>query len=1026
MSGSKVFLTYKRKRASSSLNHGSGCPNSASEWPIGTCSTGPKKHNELSNECISENQKIDPEIWLECVVCGVGDNTLQCDSCLQSNHLQCLNSSLKHMQHGKRLCSSCIKEHDSSTSQLVQESGRNKAKKQVEGSDTREVTCDSHKLDLIRSPGKGTSRKDMVEPLPTDLSFVKKFSHIQGGSCSYVNSGSARNDGFAEGNLLSCSVGMNSEKNLETLGLKSSYGRKCSYGCAVTAASKTLNMEGSDSQAKDKSSKVFVDSLTQAKVTTPLLTFSRRSKRKRDVDSTNAERKFLVGQKSSLITKLNDSSYGIPCLSEATSQKGFSVAHSADLKLPGEGPNTNMKHLSCHTHDQDEEDVDSKSAHSGFAPGIEIVKFMGEDSSNGGCTFGDTSHVTEQVLDQSSNLAMNFQEDPLKNCLETSSKGADQDPDSEATVKDKQPMSPIAQASIGEESQMKATTKPDNITRDGDSLLYLDLSVPPDSCGTMDCNVTLDSSPQKQLVHTASDTLRGSLDSTSRSHSTVLEQVSPSVHALDLLQTINEKVGETSSIHHLQVLGNTHTSMEEVGANSKDYGKGSPLFPMAIMSKNKCLQLFSEDKTIDMVCMASTQLEETVYPGSRERTTLRLGGDTVQSKQTPTRSPHFLGLSLPTDPKNAGRDSKSCPATFPSPNLSIKTMEMIPDAAAKSSTSQMSLLRHRLMLESIEARARALKGRGSCSDKFEQHTTLWPEEELDFLWIGVRRHGRDNWDAMLRDPKLHFSPWRVASDLAEQWEVEQSKLLNGMLESQVKLRKPPDVSSNRNSGFLHPRTGIHRENLMDETQLSLGDLYVQKEGNIPKRSPLSSVNIQKNGAKQLQRSGRNPRRNLFSDCKGKYDRGLFNHMESKAMLRDESLLTDGPSTSFAAKGNLPHWLREAITTPPPRLAEPPLPTVGSSGAHSGMYRVTQNYSNPIELHSGPRGRMNSRFGDLRMNDLQPSSDAHYTNFTSGTRLGTAEPSSKCSCGGSKPGNLIIIDSDASSEETISDDHSARP
>lgn len=256
------------------------------------------------------------------------------------------------MQHGKRLCSSCIKEHDSSTSQLVQESGRNKAKKQVEGSDTREVTCDSHKLALIRSPGKGTSRKDMVESLPTDLSFVKKFSHIQRGSCSYVNSGSACNDGFAEGNLLSCSVGMNSEKNLETLGLKSSYGRKCSYGCAVTAASKTLNMEGSDSQAKDKSSKVFVDSLTQAKVTTPLLTFSRRSKRKRDVDSTNAERKFLVGQKSSLITKLNDSSYGIPCLSEATSQKGFSVAHSADLKLPGEGPNTNMKHLSCHTHDQ--------------------------------------------------------------------------------------------------------------------------------------------------------------------------------------------------------------------------------------------------------------------------------------------------------------------------------------------------------------------------------------------------------------------------------------------------------------------------------------------------------------------------------------------------------------------------------------------------------------------------------------------------------------------------------------------------
>ena len=417
-----------------------------------------------------------------------------------------------------------------------------------------------------------------------------------------------------------------------------------------------------------------------------------------------------------------------------------------------------------------------------------------------------------------------------------------------------------------------------------------------------------------------------------------------------------------------------------------------------------------------MVCMASTQLEETVYPGSKERTALWLGGETVQLKQTPTRSPHFLELSLPTDPKNERRGSKSCPTILPPSNSSIETIEMIPDAVAKSSTNQ-TLLRHRLMLESIEARARALKGRGSCSDKVEQHTSLWPEEELDFLWIGVRRHGRDNWDAMLRDPKLHFLPWRVANDLAEQWEVEQSKLLNGMLESQVRFRRPPDVSTNRNNGFLHHRTGIQRDNLMDETQLSLGDLYVHMEGNVPKRSPLSSVNIQKNGAKQLQRSGRNLRRNLFSDCKGKYDQGVFNHMESRALLRDESLLlTDCPSTSFAAKGNLPHWLREAINTPPLRLAESPLPTVGSSGAYPGTYQVTKSYSNSNEPYSRPRNRMNNRCGSFRTTDPLPS----------GTRPGTAEPSHKCPCGGSKPDNFIIIDSDASSEETISDDHAVRP
>lgn len=114
-----------------------------------------------------------------------------------------------------------------------------------------------------------------------------------------------------------------------------------------------------------------------------------------------------------------------------------------------------------------------------------------------------------------------------------------------------------------------------------------------ESCRTTDCNVTIGSSLQKPHVQTAPETLWGSLDSTSRSHTIVLEQVSPSIHALDLLQTINERVGETSSTHPQQVLGNIHTSMEEVGANCKDHGKDSPLLPMAIKSKNKCLQVGS-------------------------------------------------------------------------------------------------------------------------------------------------------------------------------------------------------------------------------------------------------------------------------------------------------------------------------------------------------------------------------------------------------------------------------------------------
>ncbi|KAM1251214.1 hypothetical protein FF1_033735 [Malus domestica] len=68
------------------------------------------------------------------------------------------------------------------------------------------------------------------------------------------------------------------------------------------------------------------------------------------------------------------------------------------------------------------------------------------------------------------------------------------------------------------------------------------------------------------------------------------------------------------------------------------------------------------------------------------------------------------------------------------------------------------------MHDSVVSQARALNERGGIHDKYMPYNTMWSEEELDFLWMGVRRYGRDNWNAMLRDPRLHFSPRRVARD----------------------------------------------------------------------------------------------------------------------------------------------------------------------------------------------------------------------------------------------------------------------
>lgn len=83
---------------------------------------------------------------------------------------------------------------------------------------------------------------------------------------------------------------------------------------------------------------------------------------------------------------------------------------------------------------------------------------------------------------------------------------------------------------------------------------------------------------------------------------------------------------------------------------------------------------------------------------------------------------------------------------------------------------------HRKVLENIMMRT----GSGSSNLlKKKSKSDGWSEDELDSLWIGVRRHGRGNWDAMIRDPKLKFSKYKTSEDLSVRWEEEQVKVFQG-------------------------------------------------------------------------------------------------------------------------------------------------------------------------------------------------------------------------------------------------------
>ncbi|KAK1375721.1 Chromatin remodeling complex subunit [Heracleum sosnowskyi] len=82
---------------------------------------------------------------------------------------------------------------------------------------------------------------------------------------------------------------------------------------------------------------------------------------------------------------------------------------------------------------------------------------------------------------------------------------------------------------------------------------------------------------------------------------------------------------------------------------------------------------------------------------------------------------------------------------------------------------------HRKVLENIMMRT----GTGPSNFfKSKSMKDIWSEDELDFLWIGIRRHGRGNWNAILRDPRLKFSKFKTAEDLFCRWEEEQHKILD--------------------------------------------------------------------------------------------------------------------------------------------------------------------------------------------------------------------------------------------------------
>uniref|UniRef100_A0A7N0U0V9 Myb-like domain-containing protein n=1 Tax=Kalanchoe fedtschenkoi TaxID=63787 RepID=A0A7N0U0V9_KALFE len=337
--------------------------------------------------------------------------------------------------------------------------------------------------------------------------------------------------------------------------------------------------------------------------------------------------------------------------------------------------------------------------------------------------------------------------------------------------------------------------------------------------------------------------------------------------------------------------------------------------------------------------------------------------------------------------------SNKSSVTMPQPDLSVGYQQLIQDKMFQPSSSH---ARHKLLLDSIKSwnRPQIEASEGFCHN-FMPFMSFWSEEELDNLWVGVRRHGKDNWFAMLRDPKLRFSTWRTPRDLAEKWRMEQTKLLGNTHGPQHQYTNPAGIQMP--PPFAPPTPGFMTRFLTDPTQLSLSNAFLDNQGMAPPRPPHNVTNAPGNGTRLFNRRVRAHRRSQDSENTW----GRFK-ARNPVMSRLEF---PTPFASTSRNDVAPSCFRDAFDNPHPR---PPLPVPPLPLQHSGNLSQSHEELNNKGLRIRGRNCIHTSY---------TGTDRPGLSFT----IPTSQPNEWNPADPKRPKEMINLESDASSEGTISDD-----
>ncbi|XP_072995613.1 uncharacterized protein [Typha latifolia] len=496
-------------------------------------------------------------------------------------------------------------------------------------------------------------------------------------------------------------------------------------------------------------------------------------------------------------------------------------------------------------------------------------------------------------------------------------------------------------------------------------------------------------------------------------------------------------------------------AVEQIKINSTQVSneKSSPIFPAISLAGSQCCQervfLANADNPI-----SEKQQHEEITNISSSRIS-------------------YIDLTLPLNSEGPGvplKDSQSMSSPL---NLNGKNgvHEYITDFQCNSILENVSTSRSKQVLENIFSGSQKLRERFDALS-YKRYLNHWSEEELDFLWIGVRRHGLDNWYSMLRDPRLCFSKSRVAEDLSEQWEIEQKKLLTGTLFQPTRIPRsdvfPPlfpggawlseAMATNHYRGKGAQSACSDFTTRTDETKLSLGEVYQQNDHVSRRRLHYSSSVCIPNlfGSENLSSNyflSSFPVASTYSKAgiRCQLESNIQTRYDSESSLRQKSierLAHEHPPTQSA--NTLPHWLREVLGTPRSNVSEwqstgsatgisigllnndiqitAAIPDYGEGSSKDSRKRGILKRKNTV---SGTKPESLRAFDSLTSEQWMdprldlPVSSQNPVSINTVSGLSNALELNKKTPATIGPSNLVVIDSDASSEETISDDRSSR-